>query len=166
MTDNGKYIFWGSLGLISFLFLLLILTTPKNNDINDNTYDSPNKILPNVKGDILTNNLTIICVSGYSSTVRDVPQSLRKKIFARDNVSYPQPTGTTELDHLVPLCLGGSNSEENLWVQFAPEYKEKDKLENYLCDNVCDRKINITYAQQRIADNWYSYYAEILETVM
>jgi hypothetical protein len=160
-TDNGKYIFWGSLGLISVLFLLLILTTPKNNDINDNTYDSPNKILPDVKGDILTNNLSIICVVGYSSTVRDVPQNLREKIFARDNVSYPQPTGEVQLDHLISLSIGGSNSEENLWVQFAPEYKEKDKLENYLHKNVCNGKINITYAQQRIANNWWEYYREV-----
>jgi hypothetical protein len=161
MTDNGKYIFWGSLGLISVLFLLLILTTPKNNDINDNTYDSPNKILPDVKGDILTNNLSIICVVGYSSTVRDVPQNLREKIFARDNVSYPQLTGTTELDHIVPLCLGGSNSENNLFVQFEPYYQQKDKLEKYLCKNVCNGKIDINYAQQKIRYDWYSYYQEV-----
>lgn len=121
-------------------------------------------IYPKVSGDILTNNLTIICVSGYSSTVRDVPQSLREEVFARDNVLYPQQTGTTELDHIIPLCLGGSNDINNLFVEFAeprPGYKEKDKLENYLCDHVCNGEINIDYAQQRIAEDWYKYYLEI-----
>lgn len=127
---------------------------------------SYSKILPNpslAPGDILTNNLTIICVSGYSATVRDVPQSLRLEVFARDNVPYPQPTGTTELDHIIPLCLGGSNSEKNLFVQFEtmPGYHEKDKLENYLCDHVCSRDIDINTAQTRIASDWYSYYLEI-----
>ena len=178
-------------GGITAIILILVLVgsyffylAPKNdfqdnpivNQINDTISQAINNqtnqtinianILPSVPGDILTNNLTIICVSGYSATVRDVPQSLREEVFARDNVFYPQPTGTTELDHIIPLCLGGSNEANNLFVEFAeprPGYKEKDKLENYLCDHVCAGEINIDYAQQRIAENWYLYYQEIYE---
>jgi hypothetical protein len=130
---------------------------------------SINSILPNASlapGDVLTSNLSIICHSGYSATVRDVPQSLRLEVFARDGVAYPQPTGSTELDHIIPLCLGGSNDKKNLFVEFAeprPGFHEKDKLEDYLCHHVCSGEINIDYAQQRIAQNWYSYYLEIYE---
>lgn len=127
-----------------------------------------NRVLPNrtlAPGDVLTKNLTIICVTGYSSTVRDVPLSLRKEIFARDGYDYEAMKNVDdELDHIIPLCLGGSNDEDNLFVQLAeprPGYKEKDKLENYLCDHVCSGEIDITYAQFKIAEDWYSYYLEI-----
>lgn len=136
------------------------LEKSNKNVIINNTHS----ILPNLNlapGEVLTNNLTIICVSGYSATIRDVPQRLREEVFARDNVPYPQPAGTTELDHIIPLCLGGDNSEDNLFVEFAPEYKQKDKLENYLCDHVCSGEIDINYAQNRIARDWYSYYLEV-----
>lgn len=117
------------------------------------------------KSYILTNNLTIICVSGYSSTVRDVPQKLREQVFARDNVTYALdlPIGSTELDHRVNLAIGGSNDESNLMVQFEeyPGYHEKDKLENYLLKNVCNGNIDINYAQERIYNDWYGYYTEI-----
>lgn len=162
--------------LIIFFILVAIMALyihyPQQITTYNATYDKPNAlknapgILPNVPGDIMTTNLSIICVVNYTKTVRDVPQSLREEIFARDKVSYPQPTGTTEVDHIVPLCLGGSNSINNLFVEFAeprPGFKEKDKLENYLCDHVCSGEINIDYAQRRIAEDWYSYYKEIYE---
>lgn len=130
-----------------------------NNQTNKSiTNQEVNSTLP-----ILTNNLSIICISGYSATVRDVPQSLRLEVFARDNVSYPQPEGSTELDHRINLAIGGSNDIDNLWVQFDtyPGYHEKDKLEDYLLHNVCNGNIDINYAQERIYDDWYEYYQEI-----
>jgi hypothetical protein len=139
-----------------------VINNQTNQSITNQT--SYHSILPSVSGDVLTDNLSIICVTGYTTTVRDVPQSLREAVFARDNVPYPQPTGTTELDHIIPLEIGGSNAENNLFVEFAepiPGFHEKDKLENYLHDHVCNGEINIDYAQQRIAQDWYSYYLEI-----
>lgn len=167
--------------IISIVILIAIAFSVQNGliklspDVNPNvaevitnfTKNLTHMILPNhtlTPGDILTNNLSIICVTGYSSTVRDVPQSLRLSVFKRDGVSYPQPTGDTELDHIIPLCLGGSNDAKNLFVEFAeprPGYKEKDKLENYLCDHVCSGEIDIDIAQERIASDWYRYYQEI-----
>lgn len=164
--------------LTLFIIIFIFLFVDRNIGLRQNNLTQHNEtiilnnthsILPNPNlspGDVLTNNLTIICISGYSANVRDVPQKLREEVFARDNIPYPQPTGTTELDHIVPLCLGGSNDEKNLFVEFAeprPGYKEKDKLENYLCDHVCSGEINIDYAQQRIAKDWYSYYLEVYD---
>jgi len=112
---------------------------------------------------ILTNNLSIICVSGYSSTVRDVPLSLKKKVAEREGINYYQYHSVVEVDHRIPLCLGGSNDIDNLMIQFNKTfgYKEKDKLENYLCHNVCDGEININYAQDKIYNDWEGYYTEI-----
>ena len=111
-------------------------------------------------GDVLTTDKEIVCVTGYSSTVRDVPQSLREKVFAAYNVPYPQPKGSTEVDHAVPLCAGGSNDEKNLWVQFDtyPGYHEKDRVEIYLCKQVCDGKMSLQEAQEKIRTNWLEVY--------
>ena len=121
----------------------------------------------NITIPILTNNLSVICVTGYSSTVRDVSQKLREEIFARDNVTYALelPTGSTELDHRINLAIGGNNEASNLMVQFEayPGYHEKDKLENYLLKNVCNGNIDINYAQERIYNDWYGYYKEVYE---
>lgn len=138
--------------------------TNTTTNISSTTTNTTTNLLPKVPGDVLTNNLTIICVSGYSATVRDVPQSLRLEVFKRDNVIYPQQTGTTELDHLVPLCGGGSNNINNLWVEFAeprPGFHEKDILESCMCKLICNGSIDINRAQERIANDWYNWYLEI-----
>ncbi len=57
-----------------------------------------------------------------------------------------------ELDHLVPLCLGGNNSAANLWPQAAPDDHVKDELETTLCDAVCLGKV--PQAQSEIASDW------------
>jgi hypothetical protein len=126
----------------------------------ENPFYSNQSLYPNpkyVKGDILERNKTIICQTGYSSTVRDVPLSLRKKIFERDGVKYPQPTGNTELDHFIPLCVGGSNDESNLWVEFKPYYKWKDRVEVYLCKELCSTNQTVDEIAQKMW-NWYEIY--------
>lgn len=98
----------------------VLILIENNISRNDSQFYPDRKV---VMGGILERNKTIICKTGYSSTVRNVPLSLRKKVFARDGVEYPQPYGTYELDHWVSLQNGGSNDESNLFVQFAPSYK-------------------------------------------
>ena len=70
----------------------------------------------------------------------------------RDYNEPPITTGDYELDHLVPLCLGGSNAAANLWPQPSPDYHVKDELEFALCSYVCQGKVPL--AQAEIADNW------------
>jgi hypothetical protein len=38
-----------------------------------------------------------------------------------------------ELDHIVSLCLGGSNDRSNLQLQPWPEARRKDQVERQLC---------------------------------
>ena len=56
----------------------------------------------------------MICVPGYTKTVRDVPQPLKEQVYRSYGVTSRQP-GEYEIDHLVSLELGGSNSARNLW---------------------------------------------------
>ena len=61
------------------------------------------------------------------------------------------------MDHLVPLELGGSNDIGNLWPEVAeprPGFHEKDKVENYLHEQVCSGAISLKQAQAEIAGNW------------
>jgi len=62
---------------------------------------------------------SIICVSGYSSRVRHVTASEYVSVYAAYRLGYPAPPGAYELDHLIPLELGGDNSTRNLWPSWA-----------------------------------------------
>ena len=104
-----------------------------------------------------------ICVRGYTSRpgIR-APQSETGPVKIAAMKAYgesPGSIGTTELDHLVPLTLGGSNSVENLWpepsdIPNAGFLNTKDLLEVALAAAVCARKVTLAAAQSAIANNW------------
>src|SRR5260221_295053 len=82
-----------------------------------------------------------ICVAGYTRNVRNVPASEKAQVFAEYGVTSHAP-GQYEVDHLIPLELGGSNALANLWPEAdspVPGFHQKDALENYLHDQVCSR---------------------------
>jgi hypothetical protein len=39
-----------------------------------------------------------------------------------------------KIDHLIPLCMGGSNERDNLWPQHSTVYQHTDLLEQRLCE--------------------------------
>jgi len=70
-----------------------------------------------------------------------------------------------EEDHLIPLELGGNPRDpKNLWPEpYAASVADggaryKDRVENYLHDQVCAGNISLAAAQQRIANDWYRVY--------
>jgi hypothetical protein len=102
----------------------------------------------------------VICVSGYTRTVRNVPFSEKDQVYAEYGISHHVP-GQYEVDHLVPLELGGSNDIANLWPEAAsptPGFHEKDQVENYLHDQVCSGAMALKDAQKEIATNWLAVY--------
>lgn len=112
-------------------------------------------------GDIFPNaTKQQICTPGYASSVRNVPQSVKNKVYAAYGIKKHLP-GQYEVDHLVSLQLGGSNDISNLWPEIAtpkPGFHEKDKVENYLHDQVCDGAMTLKEAQIAIATNWLTVY--------
>ena len=69
--------------------------------------------------------------------------------------------GQYEVDHLIPLELGGSNDIANLWPEAASPksgFHEKDQVENYLHDQVCSGAISLKDAQTQIATDWLAVY--------
>jgi hypothetical protein len=68
--------------------------------------------------------------------------------------AYGQHNVSGELDHLVPLELGGSNDMTNFWVEAGHIPNPKDAVENRLHAEARAGKISLHTAQLDIAHNW------------
>jgi hypothetical protein len=98
---------------------------------------------------------TTICVSGYTERVRPPESQTEAFKFNQAYPAYGIPSGDeSELDHLVPLELGGDNDAANLWPEVGPLPNPKDTVENALNMAVCDGRISLARAQRAIAHNW------------
>lgn len=121
-------------------------------------------IIPDPKltpGDALDVTREDICVSGYSKKVRNVPQAVKEEAYREYGITSRQPR-EYEVDHLISLELGGSNSLKNLWPEsFITEpwnAHVKDRLENNLHKMICSGEIDIKAAQHEIATDWIASY--------
>lgn len=120
-----------------------------------------------------------ICQKGYANVLhggaRNVPESEKRLAFIRYFGSVPKDTRDYEVDHLIPLCLGGSNSISNLWPQSGfthPwNFHVKDRLEDKLYHNVqYDLKANgpahaarlLKEYQDEISSDWTNCYIKYL----
>jgi len=100
-----------------------------------------------------------VCSSGWATRHRDVTAAQYREVYAAYGLSYPQPAGAYELDHLVPLSLGGDNADANLWPETASGdhgWQQKDQLEVRLHDLVCRGQLDLATAQRSIASDWYA----------
>jgi hypothetical protein len=109
-----------------------------------------------------TTNIGEIC----STPTRELRHWSRER-DDRISSEYGLPTGphpTLEIDHLIPLCLGGADSDANLWPeprrsiekQFPAELK--DDLEHRLCEMVCAGELGVKQAQSELAEDWTESY--------
>jgi len=108
-----------------------------------------------------------VCVSGYSASVRAVSSDEKAAVYQRYGI--PNEPGKHEVDHFISLELGGSNMVTNLWPEpyVTPDAPgkigahEKDKVENYLHDQVCKNAMPLQQAQEQIRTDWYAVYLKI-----
>jgi hypothetical protein len=105
-------------------------------------------------GDVLVSaTVEVICVPGYSAGARDVDAGTRARVFVAYGVADADRS-SYELDHLIPLELGGSNDEKNLWPQplagSGSDAHDKDVIENELHDAVCAGRADLAAAQAAI----------------
>src|SRR5271165_3556365 len=136
---------------------------------SSSTKAGPAYLYPNptlTPGAVLTTDVSTICVPGYAASVRDVSTATKKQVYAEYGVSYPQALGAYEVDHFIPLEIGGSNDIKNLWLEPAtptPGFHQKDQFENFEHGQVCNGKISVAEAQSRMLSDWYFYWEEEVE---
>ena len=73
--------------------------------------------------------------------------------------SYKLPC-PCEIDHLIPIDLGGANWLPNLWPQPHSTSIKKDWLERRLRDEVCAGKVELDAAQREIMTDWTAAYRQ------
>lgn len=104
-----------------------------------------------------------VCTSGYSSTVRNVPESEKNQAYNEYGITS-HTTGQYEVDHFISLELGGSNDIANLWPEAAsptPGFHQKDEVENFLHSKLCAGQISLPEAQYFISSKWLEVYTLI-----
>jgi hypothetical protein len=102
-----------------------------------------------------------ICSMDHDEVVIPISASMRQKIFDEYGIGG-RPFEDYEVDYLITPGLGGSDDIRNLWPQ--PRYNAmwnsfvKDRLEDYLHQMVCQRRLSLATAQKDVATDWISAY--------
>jgi hypothetical protein len=136
-------------------------------DIYPDAARTPGAINPDVTQDNLQST---ICNSGWSTKSERPPSEYTTRLKAeqiRELGFADTALRDYEEDHLIPLELGGSPQDtRNLWPE---AYKTsigdggaryKDKVENYLHEQVCAGSVPLAEAQAEIASDWYAVYVK------
>jgi hypothetical protein len=122
------------------------------------SFPLPDRVL--TPGDALGATKEDVCRPGYAKGIREVPAAVKAQVYAE--YGRRRETGICcEVDHLIPLELGGSNRIVNLWPQpYVGEWnaRRKDRLEARLHHLVCSGAIDLGTAQRAVANNWIAAY--------
>lgn len=104
-----------------------------------------------------------ICAKDFrTKPFRHTTESTKKQVCREYGVTDCPKEGAKELDHDVPLELGGLDVPSDLWVQFAPAFHVKDfKVEDKLPGLVCSGRISLHDAQECIVHNWVACMATV-----
>jgi hypothetical protein len=102
----------------------------------------------------------ILCSPSYRTSTYRPPSSQTTAFkYSVSEPAYGEQHVSGELDHLVPLELGGSNDASNLWVETGSIPNPKDAIENALHGWVCAGGAGVAQgrlprAQVAIASDW------------
>lgn len=140
-------------GRRGFYFILLLFTVSVQ-------ATEPNPALtPGAKNLHLTK--AVICSSVFrTADYRTVTDKTKKNVFERYGIPW-EKRNNYEVDHLIPLEIGGSNLITNLWPQPylpRPGAHEKDVIENRLHKEMCAGALTLEEAQTEIIQNWKEIY--------
>jgi 5-methylcytosine-specific restriction endonuclease McrA len=106
-------------------------------------------------GEVRTSAATDVCGDRRTRQFRHWSRARDDRILAE----YGLPTGPHpdfEVDHLIPLDLGGADDDRNLWpeprrsIEREWNAERKDLLEWKLADLVCSGRLDLTVAPCKI----------------
>jgi hypothetical protein len=121
---------------------------------------TPGAVLPGVTKDQT-------CDPAWTHRSRDVPESLRRAVFKAYGRNPPTAADRAgnELDHRVPVAIGGASTLANVWVQpwdGTWGARTKDRLEGWAYRAVCSGRMTLAEAQSIFLGDWQAGYLRIL----
>ncbi|MBF0481293.1 MAG: HNH endonuclease [Desulfovibrionaceae bacterium] len=139
--------------ILSILALMLAASVALAGDLPDRSL---------TPGAIASTDISEVCRPGYAKAHRHTPAALKERVYAAYGITRHEP-GEYEVDHDVPLCLGGADEFENLWPQsyWTEPWNahKKDRLEVYVLKLVCkDRTLSLEDGQKIFLGNWIEAY--------
>jgi hypothetical protein len=102
-----------------------------------------------------------LCAADFATSQKPVANWQRNEALERYGVRPEQFSG--ELDHLVPVALGGSNDPDNLWPfrgNGSFTFGAKQALGLKLHDMVCAGKMSLKDAQDAFRKDWTKAYQQ------
>lgn len=147
------------------LFTILITLLFSTNCFSEDSL-RPNKLLTPGMTRVVTKEE--ICNSS-TKLVRKTTTQMKNTVYKEYNLKQKTDSKCTgpsnvcyEVDHLIPLGIGGADNVNNLWIQSYDNLKytahDKDKLEFHLHNLICKNTISIEEAQSCIANDWILCY--------
>jgi hypothetical protein len=118
-------------------------------------------------GAVRTTNIGEICNEGSTRTLRHWSRERDDRIMIEYGLS-PGSHPDYEVDHLVPLGIGGADDDANLWAEprrsVEPIWnaERKDELEWKLRDLVCSGQLDVRAAQREVSDDWTEAYRKYI----
>ena len=118
----------------------------------------------NTPGDKTKATETQLCAPDYETTMKPIAGWQRSEALTRYGKRVNDET--IQLDHLIPVSLGGSHDPDNLWP--IPDNKEygiaaKRELDARLHQLVCDKTLPLKTAQDAIRKDWVKAYDEYVK---
>ena len=107
----------------------------------------------------------VICSSSFhTGSIRNVSRSEKFADEREYGMAATYYGYSIEVDHIIPLELGGSNSIANLFPEpgsGSANYHLKDGLENRARAWVCDGRISLAAARRGFGTNWETLYRRL-----
>ena len=105
-----------------------------------------------------------VCAADFEASAKPVAKWQRDQALERYGKRPEDFTG--DLDHLIPVSLGGTNDPDNLWP--LPPSKDmgaeqKKALEVKLHQLVCDKTLKLKDAQDAIKKDWVKAYNQYVK---
>ena len=99
----------------------------------------------------------------YSQRHRETTQKMKNEAYAAYSVN--KAGREFEIDHRVPLCIGGADDPRNLWPELGwqhPSFHDKDRLEARVCRAVCrTRTMTLAEGQAIFLGDWIAGFESV-----